>query len=55
MPVNDDLLYEMLKEHKGHKIEIVEYGNGVNFSLEDLDTNTVIFDTDCYELIGKGE
>lgn len=46
----DSLLYELLKEHKGHKVEIVEYGNGDNFALEDLDTNEVIFDTDAYDL-----
>lgn len=51
----DDLLYEKLKEHAGHRVEIAEYGNGDNFSLEDMDTNEVIFDTDGYELVGRGE
>lgn len=51
----DDLLYEKLKEHAGHRVEIAEYGNGDNFSLEDMDTDEVIFDTDCYELVGRGE
>ena len=45
-------LYEMLRKHAGHRVEIVEYGDGVNFSLEDIDTGEVIFDTDCYDLIG---
>ena len=48
-----DLLYKKLKEHAGHRVEIVEYGDGINFSLEDMDTDEVIFDTDCYELVGK--
>ena len=47
-----NLLYELLKEHIGHRVEIAEYGDGENFSLEDLDTNEVIFDTDCYDLVG---
>ena len=53
--MEETLLYELLKEHAGHNIEIVEYGNGTNFSLEDLDTNEVIFDTDTYNLIGLDE
>lgn len=47
----NDLLYEKLKEHAGHRVEIAEYGNGDNFSLEDIDTDEVIFDTDGYDLI----
>lgn len=49
------LLYELLKKHAGHTIEIAEYGDGENFSLEDVDTNEVIFDTDAYELIGRDD
>ena len=41
----DMLLYELLKKYAGHHIEIIEYGDGVNYSLEDMDTNEVIFDT----------
>ena len=48
----DTLLYELLKKHVGHHVEIIEYGDGVNYSLEDMDTNEVIFDTDLYDLIG---
>ena len=48
----ETLLYQLLKEHAGHRIEITEYGNGINFSLEDMDTNEVIFDTDLYDLVG---
>ena len=50
--MRETLLYELLKAHAGHCVEIVEYGDGVNFALEDLDTNEVIFDTDIYDLVG---
>jgi len=48
----ETLLYQLLKKHAGHEIEIVEYGTGENFSLEDIDTGEVIFDTDIYDLKG---
>ena len=51
--MENTLLYEFLKAHAGHSVEIVEYGDGVNFSLEDVDTGEVIFDTDLYDLVGK--
>lgn len=51
----EKLLYKLLKEHAGHQVEIVEYGDGVNFSLEDMDTGEVIFDTDLYDLVGLDE
>lgn len=44
------VLYDLLKDHIGHRVEIAQYGNGDNFALEDLDTDEVIFDTDIYEL-----
>lgn len=49
----DNLLYDLLKEHIGHRVEIAQYGNGVDFALEDLDTDEVIFDTDMYDLVAK--
>lgn len=49
----ETLLYQMLKKHAGHRVEIAEYGDGINFALEDMDTNEVIFDTDIYDLKGK--
>lgn len=49
---NETILYELLKAHAGHHVEITEYGDGVNFALEDMDTNEVIFDTDLYDLVG---
>ena len=53
--MNETLLYKLLKVHKGHKVVITEYGDGDNFALEDLTTNEVIFDTDCYDLVGLDE
>jgi hypothetical protein len=49
---NETLLYKLLKEHAGHTIEITEYGDGINFAVEDMDTCEVIFDTDLYDLVG---
>lgn len=49
----ETLLYQLLKKHAGHHVEISEYGDGVNFALEDMDTNEVIFDTDIYDLKGR--
>ena len=48
-------LYEALKAHVGHRVEIAQYGNGDNFALEDLDTDEVIFDTDIYDLTANEE
>ena len=45
-------LYRLFKEHAGNRVEIVEYGDGVNFALEDIDTGEVIIDTDGYDLVG---
>ena len=44
-------LWKLLEPHIGHTIEVVKYGD-VNISVEDIDTNEVIFDTDIYELVG---
>ena len=48
------LLWRLLEPHIGHTIEIAKYGDQ-NISLEDMDTNEVIFDTDAYDLIGLEE
>jgi len=48
-------LWKMLEPHIGNTIEIVGYGDGdsiINISVEDMDTCEVIFDTDCYDLVG---
>ena len=47
-------LYELLEPHIGHRIEVVKYGDK-NISIEDVDTNEVIFDTDIYDLVGHDE
>ena len=52
--MNETWLWKILEPHIGHRVEIVTYGN-VNISLEDLDTNEVILDTDIYELVGLDE
>ena len=48
-------LGELLSSYTGHNVEITQYGNGVNFALEDMDTNSVIIDTDTYDLIANAE
>lgn len=53
--MSKNLLYELLKRHFGHNVEISQYGDGVNFALEDIDTGEVIFDTDIYDLVGVEE
>ena len=43
----DTLLWDILKEHFGHKVEIAIYGdinNPASITLEDMDTNEVILD-----------
>ena len=47
----ESALWKVLEPHIGHTIEIVKYGE-VNISIEDIDTNEVILDTDVYDLIG---
>lgn len=47
-------LYELLESHIGHRIQIVKYGDK-NISVEDMDTNEIIFDTDIYNLVENGE
>ena len=43
----DNLLWDTLREHLGHKVEIAVYGDvddPASVTLEDLDTGTVILD-----------
>ena len=47
--VMNELLFNRLKEHYGHKVEIAMYGNKdnpANITLEDVDTNEVILDAE---------
>lgn len=43
---NNNYLYEDLKRHVGHDIVCVEYGDGVNVSIECEDCGEVIIDYD---------
>lgn len=52
---NETLLFELLKKHFGYKVVIAQYGDGMNFALEDTDTGEVIFDTEVYDLVGVEE
>ena len=45
-------LYELLKPHVGHKIEIVEHDDHI--CIEDIDTNEVLIDTATYNANGNG-
>lgn len=50
MYYNDTDIWNLLKQHIGHKLECVGYGSTrtglVNISIEDTDTNEVILDCD---------
>lgn len=50
MHYDDENTWNFLKQHLGHNIECVGYGNTqtdlVNISIEDMDTNEVILDCD---------
>ena len=49
---DENLLYEIMIKHTGHHIEIVGYDDDENVTLECEDCGCVLFDTDCYDLIG---
>lgn len=49
-------LWDILKEHFGHRIEIAIYGdveNPANICLEDMDTNEVILDAGIYTITAR--
>lgn len=51
-------LWNILKNHFGHKVEIAVYGdpqNPASVCLEDVDTNEVILDAGIYTLCGRDE
>ena len=39
-------LYHQIAQHFGHKIEIANYGNGLNYAIECVDCSEVIVDED---------
>lgn len=52
----NDLLWDTLADHWGHKVEIALYGDPdapVSVTLEDMDTNTVILDAELYTLLER--
>ena len=54
----NDLLWNTLKNHFGHKVEIAVYGdidNPASVTLEDLDTNEVILDAEIYTICGRDD
>lgn len=56
-PAKDrDLLWDTLKEHFGHNVEISCYGDPDDpdsVTLEDLDNGTIILDADMYTIVEK--
>lgn len=52
----NELLWNILKEHFGHRVEIAVYGDledPANICLEDLDTNEVILDAEIYTICAR--
>lgn len=53
---SDTLLWDELKKHRGHHINIVSYGDWddpKNISLECEDCNEVILDAELYTICGR--
>lgn len=56
--VNDDALWNILREHRGHTVEIGTYGDWDDphdICLEDIDTNEIILDAEMYTVIPRRE
>lgn len=54
--MDNELLWNILKKHFGHKVEIAIYGdpdNPANISLEDMDTGEVILDAEIYTICAR--
>ncbi len=52
----ENLLLEKLKNHVGHQVEIVTYGDKDDSSdvcLECLDCNEIILDAELYDLVAN--
>lgn len=50
------ILWDLLKEHRGHKVSIVCYGDWddpADICLEDEDTNEVILDAEIYTICAR--
>ena len=49
-------LWDILRNHLGHKVEIAIYGdpdNPANVVLEDMDTNEIILDAGIYTIVAR--
>lgn len=52
----NNLLWDILKDHFGHKVEIAVYGdvdNPASVTLEDMDTNEIILDAELYTICAR--
>lgn len=52
----NNLLWDILKDHFGHRVEIAVYGdpeNPASVTLEDMDTNSVILDAEIYTICAR--
>ena len=53
---DDSLLWDLLKSHWEHKVEIGIYGDPdepMSVTLEDMDTNEIILDAELYTLVSR--
>lgn len=49
----DEILWNVLKDHFGHRVEIAIYGDiddPASVTLEDMDTNEIILDAGIYTI-----
>ena len=54
----DEVLWDALREHLGHNVEIVSYGdrdNPVDICLECTDCHEVVLDAEIYTLCARGD
>ena len=54
--MDNNALWDILKGHYGHKIEIAVYGDvdsPCSVTLEDMDTCEVILDAELYTICGR--
>ena len=56
LPDMNKLLWNILKDHWGHKVEIAVYGDPEDpesVTLEDMDTDEVILDAEIYTICAR--
>lgn len=52
----DELMWDILKKHKGHHVHIVSYGNqndSANISLECEDCGEIVLDAGIYTICAR--